>query len=103
MTRSFHVQAYSHRPVVALPSADYAEMLRFARRMGVSYVVADEASIAHRRPELYPALMTTWSPPGLKLVKEINERGQDVRIYRLDPLPPESDRRPIPLGYVSDN
>ena len=102
MTRSFHVQAYAERPVVALPSSDYAEMLKFARRMGVSYVVADEATLSRRRPELYPALMTAWSPPGLKLVKTIEKRGQEVRIYRLDPLPPKSDRPPIPLGYVSD-
>ena len=102
MTRSFHVQAYAHRPVVALPSSDYAAMLKFARRMGVSYVVADEATISRRRPELYPALMTDWSPPGLKLVKSLTERGQEVRIYRLDPLPPASDQPPIPLGYVSD-
>ena len=102
MTRSFHVQAYAGRPVVAMPSSDYAEMLKFARRMGVSYLVADEATITRRRPELYPALMTGWSPPGLTLIKTISERGQDVRIYRLDPLPPASDRPPIPLGYVSD-
>ena len=30
------------------------------------------------------------------------ERGQQVRIFKLDPLPAPSDRKPIPLGYVSD-
>ena len=40
--------------------------------------------------------------PSLKLVKSLTERGQEVRIYRLDPLPPASDQPPIPLGYVSD-
>lgn len=102
MTRSFHVQAYAQRPVVAMPSSDYATMLKFARRMGVQYVVADEATISRRRPELYAALLTWEEPPGLKLVKTIEQRDQEVRIFRLDPLPPPSDRDPIFLGYVSD-
>ncbi|CAN5793314.1 hypothetical protein BH10ACT1_BH10ACT1_35310 [soil metagenome] len=102
MTRSFHVQAYAHRPVVAMPSSDYATMLRFARRMGVDYVVADEATISRRRPELYAALLQWRDPPGMRLIKTIRERGQDVRIFQLDPLPAPSDQPPIPLGYVSD-
>ena len=102
MTRSFHVQAYANRPVVAMPASDYATMLKFARRMGVDYVVADEATVSRRRPELYAALMTWDDPPGLELVKSLTERGEEVRIFRLDPLPPPSDRPPIPLGYVSD-
>ncbi len=103
MTRSFHVQAYAHRPVVAMPSADYFTMLEFARRMGVTYVVADPVTIGRRRPELYPVLMGDWMPPpGLKLVKTIFERGEEVRIFQLDPLPGPSEHDPIPLGYVSD-
>lgn len=102
MTRSFHVQYYAHRPVVAMPSSDYATMLKFARRMGVDYVVADEATVSRRRPELYAALLQWEQPPGLKLIHTIERRGQQVRIFELDPLPPPSDRPPIPLGYVSD-
>ncbi|MBX3286648.1 MAG: hypothetical protein KF703_14965 [Actinobacteria bacterium] len=103
MTRSFHVQAYAHRPVVAMPSADYFTTLEFARRMGVTYVVADPVTLGRRRPELYPVLMGDWMPPpGLKLVKTIFERGEEVRIFQLDPVPPPSDQDPIPLGYVSD-
>lgn len=102
MTRSFHVQAYAKRTTVALPSTDYVTMMRFARRLGVSYVVADESTIARRRPELSPALLGTWSPPGLKLVHQFVENGQEVRIYRLDPPAPSTDRPPLPLGYVSD-
>lgn len=103
MTRSFHVQAYARRPVVAMPSSDYPTMLKFARRMGVDYVVADEATISRRRPELYGALLGDWKqPPGLELVKTITERGEEVRIFQLDPLPSPSERAPIPLGYVSD-
>jgi hypothetical protein len=87
MTRSFHVQAYADRPVVAMPSADYFTMLEFARRMGVTYVVADRVTIGRRRPELYPVLMGDWMPPpGLKLVKTIFERGEEVRIFQLDRL-----------------
>ena len=102
MTRSFHVQAYAQRPVVAMPSSDYATMLKFARRMGVDYVVADEATVSRRRPELFAALLEWKGPPGLELIKTITRRGQQVRIFRLDPQSPPSDRPPIPLGYVSD-
>ncbi|QXC60092.1 hypothetical protein KSP35_17255 [Aquihabitans sp. G128] len=102
MTRSFHVQYYAHRPVVAMPSSDFGTLLTFARRMGVDYVVADEATISRRRPELYAALLQWRDPPGLRLVKIIERRGQQVRIFQLDPLPAPSDRPPIPLGYVSD-
>lgn len=86
-----------------MPSADYFTMLEFARRMGVTYVVADPVTIGRRRPELYPVLMGDWMPPpGLKLAKTIFERGEEVRIFQLDPVPPPSDQDPIPLGYVSD-
>ena len=103
MTRSFHVQSYSDREIVALPYADYPSMLEFARRMGVTYLVADETTMRHRRPELYPTLMRPeGSPEGLELVHEFTERGQTVKIYRLDPAPPPSDQPPLWLGYVAD-
>ncbi|MCU1358024.1 MAG: hypothetical protein JWM89_3442 [Acidimicrobiales bacterium] len=102
MTRSYHVQGYADRPIVAMPSTDYVTMLKFARRMGVSYIVADAGTLRYRRPELYGALMTNWQPPGLKLVHILGGKKRPVRIYVLDPLPPPSDRPPIYLGYVSD-
>ena len=102
MTRSFHVQFYSARPVVAMPYSDYTSMLTFARRMGVSYIVADQSTIATRRPQLYGPLMDWDNPVGLKLVKTIYERDREVRIFELDPPAPPTDRKPYPLGYVSD-
>lgn len=103
MTRSYHVQAYSHRPVVAMPYTDYPTMMRFARRLGVHYIVADAGTLKHRRPELYGALMTDWSPPGLRLVHQLGGTKRPVRIYELSPLPPPTDLPPIYLGYVSDS
>ena len=103
MTRSFHVQGYSDRDVVAMPSAEYRSMLEFARRMGVSYIVADENTIRRRRPEVYDILMReTGAPAGLELVHEFTERGVVVKIYRLDPAAQPTDQPPLPLGYVSD-
>lgn len=103
MTRSFHVQGYSQRDVVAMPSAEYRSMLEFARRMGVSYIVADEGTIKRRRPEVYDILMReTGAPAGLKLVHEFTERGLRVKIYQLDPEAPPTIQPPLPLGYVSD-
>jgi hypothetical protein len=103
MTRSFHVQGYSERDVVAMPSAEYRAMLEFARRMGVSYIVADENTMKRRRPEVYDILMReTGAPAGLKLVHQFTERGTRVKIYELDPAAPETLQPPLPLGYVAD-
>ncbi len=103
MTRSFHVQGYSERDVVAMPSAEYRAMLEFARRMGVTYIVADEHTIKRRRPEVYDILMReTGAPAGLKLAHQFTERGTRVKIYELDPPPPETLQPPLPLGYVAD-
>ena len=103
MTRSFHVQGYSHRDVVAMPSAEYRAMLEFARRMGVKYIVADENTIKRRRPEVYDILMReTGAPAGLKLVHQFTERGTRVKIYELDPAAPPTLQPPLPLGYVAD-
>jgi len=103
MTRSFHVQGYSHRDVVAMPSAEYRAMLEFARRMGVKYIVADETTIKKRRPEVYDILMReTGAPAGLKLAHQFTERGVRVKIYELDPPAPPTLQEPLPLGYVAD-
>jgi hypothetical protein len=96
MTRSFHVQAYAHRPVVALPVASYAATMRFARLMGVTYLVVDP------RSPLYGPLTRSDHPPGLQLVATFGPPHRAVLIYRLDPPPPPSDRDPEPLGYVGD-
>jgi hypothetical protein len=78
-------------------------MLEFARRMGVSYIVADENTIRRRRPEVYDILMReTGAPAGLKLVHQFTERGTRVKIYKLDPPAPPTLQPPLPLGYVSD-
>jgi hypothetical protein len=96
MTRSFHVQAYANRPIVAMPASDYPSMLRFARRMGVRYVVAD------RRSQPYDVLMLGPPPPHLRLVVVLGTPHRPVRVYRLDPPAPPSDEPPFPLGYVGD-
>lgn len=103
MTRSYHVQHTAHRPVVTLPAAPLADVLAFARNRGVTYLVADEATIRGRRPNLTAALIDAPRPPdGLELVHQFTERGRTVRIFRLTPPPPASDLPPVPLGYVSD-
>ncbi len=103
MTRSFPVQAYAHRPVVALPYANLDETLAYARRMGVSYLVADETNLTHRRPLLAVALLGSRSAPeGLRLVHEFTQGDRTVRIYALDPPPDPSRYPPRPLGYVGD-
>lgn len=103
MTRSFHVQGYSERPVVAMPYGEYRSVLEFARRMGVTYIVADETTIKRRRPELYDILMReNGAPVGLKLAHQFTQDGVTVKIYQLDPAAPPTTQPPLPLGYVSD-
>ena len=103
MTRSFHVQDYSQRPTVAWPYADWPTTLEFARRMGVTYIVADDTTVRRRRPELYDLLVRSDEvPEGVVLVHEFTERGKVVKIYQLDPAAPPTDQPPLPLGYVSD-
>ncbi len=103
MTRSFPVQAYAHRPVVALPFASLDDTLAYARRMGVSYLVADETNISRRRPQLADALLAqAEAPAGLRLAHEFTQGDRTVRIFALDPPPPPSEHPPRPLGYVGD-
>lgn len=102
MTRSFHVQYYARRPVVALPAADYDAVLAFARARGVHYIVADERTIRTRRAALYGPLMLDPAPPGLRPVAVLGEGHRMVRIFELDPHPPPSDLPPLPLGFVGD-
>jgi hypothetical protein len=102
MTRSFHVQYYSRRPVVALPAADYDTVLAFARARDVRYVVADERTIRTRRAQLYEPLFLEPAPPGLRQVAVIGRGRRMVRIFELDPLPPPTDLPPLPLGFVGD-
>ena len=96
MTRSFHVQAYAHRPIVALPVADLPETMLFARAMGVRYLVLDN------RSPLYYTLQVSPAPPGLRALAVIGRSSRPIRVYELDPVPPPSTLDPIPLGYVSD-
>jgi hypothetical protein len=96
MTRSFHVQAYSHRPIVAVPAADYTSTILFASQMGVHYVVLDY------RSALYWWAQRDGARPDLQLVAVFGDSAYPIHVYRLTPLPPPSSRDPIPLGYVSD-
>ena len=101
MTRSYHVQAYSHRTVVALPWGNLEQVLAFAREHGVRYLVAESAVIRARRFQLVKPLLGKDVPPGLTMVKEFTVGGK-VRIFRLDPAPKKSTLPPIPLGYAGD-
>lgn len=102
MTRSFHVQYYARRPVVALPAADYDGMLAFARARGVRFVVADERTLRTRREQLHGPLLQVPPPPGLREVAVLGSGSRRVRILELDPLPPPTDLPPLPLGFVGD-
>ncbi|MEZ5382929.1 MAG: hypothetical protein R2754_14185 [Microthrixaceae bacterium] len=101
MTRSYLVQHYVQREVVALPSASSDETLAFARRMGVTHLVLDDTLVERRRPELVSWLESD-DPEGLRLVKRVDEHWGRGTVWALDPPPPPSDLPPLALGYVSD-
>jgi len=103
LTRSYQVQHYAQREVVALPMGTTTEVIEFARRRGATHLVADETSMRSRRPDLVDDLLTsTAAPPGLTLEHEVTRDGNVARIYRLTPPPERSPLGPLPLGYVSD-
>ena len=102
MTRSFAVQHYADRPVVALPAGSYEDVLAYARAHGVRYLVADEHTIRDRRPDLAGPLLDGEPHPGLREVATLDEPRGVVKIYALDPPPPESALPDRPLGYIGD-
>lgn len=102
MTRSYHVQYAAGRPGVVLPAGELDEVLAFARRNGVRFLVADAASIRGRRPDLAEPLLEQDDVPGLRRVHSFTERGRLVVIWELDPPAPPTDRPPLPLGYAGD-
>jgi hypothetical protein len=102
MTRSFHIQYYGRRPVVALPASDFDTMMTFARARGVQYLAVDERTIETRRQYLHEPLFIDPDPPGLRKVAEIGSGSSAVWIFELDPAPPPSELPPLPLGFVGD-
>lgn len=102
MTRSFHVQYYGRRPVVALPAADFDTVMAFARAREVRYLAVDPRTIETRREYLYAPLFLDPNPPGLRKITEIGSGSSAVWIFELDPLPPPSELPPLPLGFVGD-
>ncbi|QYG95269.1 hypothetical protein HC251_24450 [Iamia sp. SCSIO 61187] len=102
MTRSFHLQHYSQRPVVALPAADLPAVIAFARARSVRYLVADARTIRARRAPLYDALILAADPPGLHEVAVFGTGRRTIRIFELDPAPPPTGLPPLPLGFVGD-
>lgn len=101
MTRSYAIQHYAKRGSVILPAAPLDEVIEFGRRRGATHVIADDAMIRSRRPELVDDLLGPGDPEGLELVTTIAKDGYRVRIYEIED-PPTEPAWPLPLGYVSD-
>lgn len=101
MTRSFVVQYYAERPVLAIPYADFDEIMDFAHHYGARYLVVDSYTTTTLRPQL-ASLMTGDREPGLELVHEVHADGGTTRIFALDPAPPPSDEVGPSLGFIGD-
>jgi hypothetical protein len=95
------VAYYADRPNVAIPYAEYPQILAFARHYGVQYLVADSASTTRLRPQLQP-LLRLDQVDGLRLVHESRAEGRTSRIFVLDPAPPPSDEVGPSLGFMGD-
>jgi 4-amino-4-deoxy-L-arabinose transferase-like glycosyltransferase len=101
MARSMVVEYYAHRPTVAIPDADYAHILRFARHYGVQYLVLDQNTSGRLRPQLMLLrLFDRW--PGIRLVHESRAEGRTTRVFALDPAPPGDAPMGPSLGFVGD-
>jgi hypothetical protein len=102
MTRSMVVEYYGQRPAVALPYADYDQMLAYARHYGVKYLVLDPSTYRRLRPQL-AFLMKVDFWPGLRLVHDARGEEGKVRIFALDPVPPSDAPMGPSLGFVGDS
>jgi hypothetical protein len=100
MTRSFIVQHYSERPVLAIPYAGLEHVLRFARHYGARYLVVDSFTAQTLRPQL--AALLHGEPPGLELVHEVHADGGTTRVFALRPRPAPSDEVGPSLGFIGD-
>lgn len=101
MTRSFVVQYYAERPVLAIPYAELDEIMQWARHYGARYLVVDTFTALTVRPQLEP-LMYSDRWPGLELVHEVHADGATTRVFALDPPPPPSDEIGPSLGFIGD-
>ncbi len=101
MARSMVVEYYAHRPTVAIPDADYAHILRFARHYGVQYLVLDQNTSGRLRPQLMLLrLFDRW--PGIRLAHESRAEGRTTRIFAFDPAPSRDAPMGPSLGFVGD-
>jgi Dolichyl-phosphate-mannose-protein mannosyltransferase len=101
MTRSMVVDYYAERPTMAIPYADMATILDYARHYGARYLVVDWYTAVRLRPQLAP-LRTTDRIPGLRLVHEVRAEGRTTRVFALDPPPPAEGPVGPSLGFVGD-
>ena len=103
MTRSMVAAYYAERPTMAIPYADYDEIMTYARHYGAHYLVVDWYTAARLRPQLAD-LQHDDHPPGLRLVHEETAEGRTTRIFALDPVPPPPPRgeEAPALGFMGD-
>jgi hypothetical protein len=101
MTRSMVAAYYAERPTMAIPYADFDEIMAYARHYGARYLIVDWYTAARLRPQLAD-LQHDDHPPGLRLVHEVTAEGRTTRIFALDPAPPPSDDDAPGLGFMGD-
>lgn len=103
MTRSMVAAYYADRPTMAIPYADFDEIMAYARHYGAHYLVVDWYTAGRLRPQLAD-LQDDDRAPGLRLVHEETAEGRTTRIFTLDPVPPPpppGEEAPA-LGFMGD-
>jgi hypothetical protein len=101
MTRSMVVEHYAERPTMAIPYADFDEILTYARHYGARYLVVDWYTVVRLRPQLRP-LRHVDRVAGLRLVHEVRAEGRTTRVFTLDPPPTSTAELGPSLGFMGD-
>ncbi|MBU1727520.1 MAG: hypothetical protein KJ880_07810, partial [Candidatus Omnitrophica bacterium] len=83
MARKPYVSFYSEGLWVCLPYADYSEIIRYAKKNNIKYLVIDELSILKLRPQLAFLLDENKATSDLKLIYKDHSSGRLIIIYQL--------------------
>jgi len=96
MTRHTEIGLYANRPSIACPNATWKQILAYGRARNARYLVVDDWSIKHLRPQLAPLLQSESPPagtndphplPGVRFVAQFAGRTRTTLIYALEAGP----------------
>jgi len=82
MSRNPEVGYYAHRPLVAFPKADWADVVAYGRRHAAAYLVTNSWEIERLRPQLSFLLDPAQAPPELEFLAQFEDPNRTTLVYR---------------------